>query len=107
MSEEKTLLQQIRDKEQQVSKKIDAVKIETENVVAIAKRDAEKVIADAQASGKEAADDLYTRKKTAFVAETEEMKKKAVLQGEAIKATAEKNIGSAVDLIVSRVTNTR
>jgi len=107
MSDEKTLLQQIRDKEQQVSKKIDAVKAETENVIAIAKRDAEKVVAEAQVSGKSAADDLYTKKKAAFIAETEEMKKTAALQGEAIKATAEKNIGSAVELIVSRVTKSR
>ena len=104
MVDEKTLLQQIRDKEQQVSTKIDAVKQESEAVVAVAKGEAEKIIRDAEESGKSAAEELYRVEKTKFQAEVEEMKKNAAAGVEATKIHGEKNLNSAVEKIVSYVT---
>jgi V/A-type H+-transporting ATPase subunit G/H len=104
MVDEKTLLQQIRDKEQQVSKKIEAVKQETEAVVSIAKEEAGKILRDAEVSGKAAADEMYRGEREKFLAQVEEMKKEgATSEGEA-KSRGERNLDSAVKKIVKFVT---
>jgi V/A-type H+/Na+-transporting ATPase subunit G/H len=104
MVDDKTLLQQIRDKEQQVSKNIEAVKKETEAVIATAKSDAEKIIREAEASGKSAADELYLTEKIKIQVQVEEMKKKASSEVEKAKTLGEKNLNAAVETIVNRVT---
>ena len=58
MEDEKTLLQQIREKEQEFTRKIDMVRAETEAAVAAARSDAEDLLCTADSAGKTAAEQL-------------------------------------------------
>jgi len=104
VEDEKTLLQQIRDKEKEISKKIDAVRLETEETIATTRREAEKIVLDAEESGKSAAEELYSRENAKSRALVEEMKKKALTEVEAAKIHGERGLNSAVDIIVRYVT---
>jgi V/A-type H+-transporting ATPase subunit G/H len=104
MVDEKTLLQQIRDKEEQVSKKINVIKQETETAIATARGEAEKIIRDAEESGKSAAGELYRKEKEKFQIQVEDLKKEAAAKAEAAKTHGEKNLNSAVETIVNYVT---
>ena len=52
MEEEKTLLQQIREKEQEFARKIDAVKQETDRAVEAARNEAEDLLCTADSEAK-------------------------------------------------------
>jgi vacuolar-type H+-ATPase subunit H len=103
MEEEKTLLQQIRDKEQEFSKKIETVKQETDAQIAAARSERERTISDAGQSGKTAADDLYRKEKQNTESEIERMKKAATIETEVARIKGEKNRTQAVEKIVGYV----
>ncbi len=52
MEPEKTLLQQIREKELEYARKIEAVKTETDAAIAAAENDAENLLCTADSEGK-------------------------------------------------------
>jgi vacuolar-type H+-ATPase subunit H len=104
MEEEKTLLQQIRDKEQEFSKKIETVKQETDAQIAAAKNERDGTIHDAGRSGKAAADELYRKDIQKTENEIGQMKKMAALETEAARVKGEKNLPPAVEKIVGYVT---
>jgi vacuolar-type H+-ATPase subunit H len=104
MEEEKTLLQQIRDKEQEFSKKIETVKHETDSQIAAARNEQDGTIRDAGRSGKTAADELYRKDKQKTESEIERMKKMAALETEEARVKGEKNLQPAVEKIVGYVT---
>jgi vacuolar-type H+-ATPase subunit H len=104
MEQEKTLLQQIRDKEQEFSKKIEKVKQETDAQIAAARADSDAKIRDAGRSGKITADDLYRKEQQKTEIEIERMKKAAAIETEAAKLKGEKNLQPAVEKIVGYVT---
>jgi vacuolar-type H+-ATPase subunit H len=104
MEEEKTLLQQIRDKEQEFSKKIETVKQETDAQIAAARSEREATIREASRSGKTAADDLYLKEKQKTESEIELMKKAATIETEVARVKGEKNRQQAVEKIVGYVT---
>ena len=56
MEDEKTLLQQIREMEQEFTKKIEIVRAETEAAVAAARSEAEDMLCTADSAGKTAAE---------------------------------------------------
>jgi vacuolar-type H+-ATPase subunit H len=102
--EEKTLLQQIRDKEQEFSEKIETVKQETDTQIAAARSERERLIRDAGQSGKAAAEELYRKDKQKTESEIERMKKAAVIETGAARVKGEKNLQTAVEKIVGYVT---
>jgi vacuolar-type H+-ATPase subunit H len=104
MIEEKTLLQQIRDKEQEFSKKIETVKQETDAQIAAARSEREGTIRDAGRSGKTAADELYRKDKQKTESEIGQMKKASAIETEAARVKGEKNLPPAVEKIVGYVT---
>jgi len=104
MEEEKTLLQQIRDKEQEFSKKIETVKQETDAQIAAAKNERDGTIRDAEQSGKAAADELYRKDIQKNENEIGQMKKMADLETDAARVKGEKNLPPAVEKIVGYVT---
>lgn len=101
---EKTLLQQIREKEQDVAKKIDDVRAGTDASIAAAKNEAENLLCTADAEGKRAAEEIYWREKGIAEARVEQLKLEAVREAEAIAERGRKNISSAADAIVRYVT---
>jgi vacuolar-type H+-ATPase subunit H len=104
MEEERTLLQQIRDKEQEFSKKIDKVKQETDAEIAAAKNERDTIIRNAGRSGEATAEEFYKKEKQKTESEIERMKKTAAGETDAVKAKGEKNLHLAVEKITGYVT---
>ena len=104
MEVEKTLLQQIRDKEQEFSKKIQTVKQETDAQIAAAMSEQEGTIREAGRSGKTAAEELFRTDKQKTENEIGQMKKVAALETEAARVKGERNLQPAVEKIVGYVT---
>ena len=103
MEAEKTLLQQIRDKEQEFSKKLESVKQETDAQIATEKAKRDKALFDAERSGKIAADELLRKEQQKADNEIERMKKEAAAEINAARVKGEKNLPLATDKIVSYV----
>jgi len=101
---EKTLLQQIREKEQDVAKKIEDVKGETDASIAAAKTEAENLLCTASAEGKIAAEELYWREKGRTEARIEELRQTAEREEKAAEERGAKKISAAADAIVRYVT---
>ena len=104
MEQEKTLLQQIREKEQEFAGKIDAVKKETEDMVAAAENDAENLLCTADSAGKTGAEQLYWQEKGKIETEIEKLKSEAEGARERAVATGEKNLPRAIEAITRYVT---
>jgi vacuolar-type H+-ATPase subunit H len=103
MEQEKTLLQQIRDKEQEFSKTIELVKHETDTEIAAAGAKREKALHGAEQTGKNSAEELYLREKLKTDTQIERMIQEAAAETEQAKAKGERNLQSAVEKIVSYV----
>ena len=104
MDSEKTLLQQIRDKEQEQSKMIEAVRAETDTEIAAARHLADGVVKDAERSGKLAADEFLKKEKEKTDAEIERMKKATDAAVERARIKGEANLQPTVEKIVNYVT---
>ena len=101
---EKTLLQQIREKEQDVAKKIEDVKTGTDVSIAAAKTEAENLLCTASAEGKIAAEELYWREKGTTGARIEDLRVDAGRAAEAATERGNKKIPAAAAAIVRYVT---
>lgn len=104
MDTTKTLLQQIREKEQDVNKTIDAVKQESDAVVAAARVEAEKIRREADLRGSRAADELAKREKEKTRAEVITLKETTVAEMERVAKAGEQNRRTAAEAIVRHVT---
>jgi hypothetical protein len=103
MEAEKTLLQQIRDKEQEFSKKLETVKQETDAQIATEKARRDKALFEAERTGKIAAEELLQKEQKKTDLEIEQMKKAAVAETDAARVKGEKNLPLATDKIVRYV----
>ncbi|MDO9324467.1 MAG: V-type ATPase subunit subunit G family protein [Methanoregula sp.] len=101
---EKTLLQQIREKEQDVAKKIDDVRAGADATIAAAKTDAENLLCTANAEGKIASEELYWREKGQTEAQAEQLRHDAKREAEATSERGKRNIPMAAAAIVRFVT---
>jgi V/A-type H+-transporting ATPase subunit G/H len=104
MDMEKTLLQQIREKEQDVAKKIEVVKGDADASIAAANSEAENLLCTASAEGKIASEELYWREKGRTGALIEELRVDAGRAAEAAAERGNKKIPTAADAIVRYVT---
>ena len=100
----RTLLQQIRDKEQEFASRIDVAKREADAMVTAAKSESDEMLCTADAEGKKSAEQVYwtVRGKTAL--EVEALTKAAGIDQAAALEKGEKNIPAAADLIFRYVT---
>jgi F0F1-type ATP synthase membrane subunit b/b' len=103
MEEERTLLQQIRDKEQEYSKKVDAIKKETDAQITAAKAQRDSTLLDAERKGKNIAEELVRMEKQKTDTEIGQMKKAATAETENARSKGERNLPSAVKKIESYV----
>jgi Holliday junction resolvasome RuvABC DNA-binding subunit len=104
MEPEKTLLQQIREKEQEYAKKLEIVKTETDAAIASAQSDAESLLCTADSAGKKDAEQLYWEGKGKIEAEIEELKRRAATERDIVQARGEKNLPRTVETIAGYVT---
>jgi vacuolar-type H+-ATPase subunit H len=101
---EKTILQQIREKEQDYAEKLEGIKKETEAAIAAARKDAADLVSTADSAGKKAAEQVYREEKGRAEKDIEEIKKQAVLDRETTLARGEKNLERAARKIAGYVT---
>jgi vacuolar-type H+-ATPase subunit H len=101
---EKTLLQQIREKEQEYAKKIEAIKKETDAAITSAQSEAESLLCTADSVGKAEAEQRYWQEKGKIEAEIEGLKRGAADDRDMAAARGEKNLPRAVETITGYVT---
>jgi vacuolar-type H+-ATPase subunit H len=99
VDEEKTILQQIREKEQMYGQKLEGIKAETEAAVAAARKNAADLISAAENAGKNEAERLFLEEKGRADEEVQQLKKHAALERDAAVARGEKNLVKAVEKI--------
>jgi len=104
MDTEKTLLQQIRDKEQEFAHKIDTAKKEADAVLTVAKTEAEELLCTADAEGKKSAELVYWNVRGKTAVEIEALTKAAEFDRTAVSERGERNIPAAAERIVRYVT---
>jgi Holliday junction resolvasome RuvABC DNA-binding subunit len=104
METEKTLLQQIRDKEQELAQQVGAARAEAEAVVAAAKSEAEDLLCTADKVGKTTAEQMYWKEKGRMEIEIESLKKSAELARETATEQGARNLPAAAERIVRYVT---
>ena len=104
MDTEKTLLQQIREKELEVAKKIEVVKAGTDASITAAKTDAENLLCTANAEGKTAAEELYWKEKGKTEARIDQMRREAGIVAETTSEKGKRKIPMAAAAIVRFVT---
>jgi vacuolar-type H+-ATPase subunit H len=101
---EKTLLQQIREKEQEYAKKIEVIKKETDAAIASAQTEAESLLCTADSVGKTEAEKLYWQEKGTIETEIEALRRVAAAERESAAARGERNLPRAVQTITGYVT---
>jgi hypothetical protein len=104
MEMEKTLLQQIREKEQEYAKKLEIVKTETDAAIASAQSDAESLLCTADGAGKKDSEQIYWEEKGRIEAEIEGLKRGAAAERDMAQAGGVKNLPRAVETIAGYVT---
>lgn len=104
MEPEKTLLQQIREKEQEYAKRLDDVKKEVDLSVESARSDAEALLCTADGAGKAEAERLYWEGKAKTETEIGELKRAAAAGQQDAEERGRKNLSRAIDAITGYVT---
>lgn len=101
---EKTLLQQIREKEQEFASKLEAVKSETDAAIASAQADAESMLCTADIAARKEAEQFSWQEKAKIDAGIEDLKRTAAAGRESAEAQGKKNLPRAVEAITGYVT---
>jgi Holliday junction resolvasome RuvABC DNA-binding subunit len=102
--QEKTLLQQIREKEQEYAKKTEVIRKETDAAIASAQSEAESLLCTADSVGKKEAEQLYWQEKGKIETEIEGLKHGAAAERDMAAVKGEKNLPRAVETITGYVT---
>lgn len=104
MDEKKTLLQQIRDKEQEFASTIDEIRTRADATIATAKTEADELIGAADKAGKAAAEEFYLKEKNTTKTQIEQMKSEAGRNAGLASEIGQRNLNKAVEKIVDFVT---
>jgi vacuolar-type H+-ATPase subunit H len=100
---EKTLLQQIREKELLLNIKIEDTRKEAEEIIVKARKESGEMIENSEKEGKEAAREYYEIEQEKITKEIEQLKKQGDLQVISEKEKGERNIKPAIEKIVKMV----
>jgi V/A-type H+-transporting ATPase subunit G/H len=104
MNEQKTLLEQIREKESELNKRLEMVTGEAESILAGSRLNSEKILADADKKGKELADEHYRAGKWKINEEVEGIKGRAAKEALMLRQAGDKNLPEAIEMITRAVT---
>lgn len=103
MPVEKSLLAKIREKELEVSVKIDDVRVEADRMIEKARKESLTIITSSEVEGKKAADDFFQRETERIQSEADHIRVQAGDEVKAVREKGEKNIQKAVDRIIALV----
>jgi vacuolar-type H+-ATPase subunit H len=104
MAEEKSLLQQIREKELTISIKVEETRREGEEVILTARKEASGIIEISEREGKKAAQEYYEKEMEKLRKEIEQLRDQSNQQALLVRTEGERNLPSALDKIVKVVT---
>ncbi|MGB9371626.1 MAG: V-type ATPase subunit subunit G family protein [Halobacteriota archaeon] len=102
--EEPSILQQIRRKEVELSVKADQARLDAEQIVADAKREATDILKQAEIDGKQASDEYSKKRLASVLNEIEDLKRLGTEEAELTRQSGEQNLSKAVEKIVKAVT---
>ena len=100
MVAEKSLLQQIREKELTLSIKIDETRREAEEISLSARKEALEMIENSEREGKIAAEEYYEKVMENLKIEIEQLKNRGIQQAMSVRVDGERNVPLAIDKIV-------
>jgi vacuolar-type H+-ATPase subunit H len=100
---EKTLLQQIREKELMLNIKIEETRREAEEIILKARRDADAMIETSEREGKEAAEQYYDNEMETLKKEIDQLMTRGTLETNSVRETGEQNLQPAIRKIVRTV----
>ena len=100
---EKTLLQQIREKELLLNIKIEDTRREAEEIIVKAREESKEMMESYEKEGKAAAQEYYEIEKKKIDKELEQLKNLGDLQEISVKEKGERNIQPAIERIVKIV----
>ena len=100
---EKTLLQQIREKELMLNIKIEDTRKEAEEIILNARKEATEMIETSEREGKKAAQEYYEKEMEKLKKEIEQLKDQSNQQAILVQAEGERNLPSAIDKIAKVV----
>ena len=103
MAEEKSLLKKIREKELEMSVKVDQARIEADHALEQAKRESQALIKTSEVEGKKAANDFFQSELEKIQAEADHVRAVAKEEVKAVREKGEKNLPQAVERIVAIV----
>jgi len=103
MAEEKSLLQQIREKELTISIKIDETRREGEEVILSARKEASEMIETSEREGKKAAQEYYEKEMETLRKEIEQLRNQSNQQALLVRTEGERNLPSAIQKITKVV----
>lgn len=100
---EKSLLARIREKELEVSVKIDDVRVDADRMIENAKKEALAIITSSEIEGKETADEFLKRELERIQAEANQITAQAREEVETVRKKGEMNLPKAVEKIIAIV----
>jgi vacuolar-type H+-ATPase subunit H len=100
---EKTLLQQIREKELLLNIKIEDTRREAEEILVKARKESEEMMENYEKEGKVAAQEYKNRENEKITKEIAHLKNQGDLQEQSVKEKGERNIKLAIGRIVKIV----
>ena len=100
---EKTLLQQIREKELLLNIKIEDTRRESEKIILNARKEAEAMIENSEKEGKAASLEYYEREKEKINKEIEQIKARSDQQVISVRENGERNLKPAIEKIIKAV----
>jgi vacuolar-type H+-ATPase subunit H len=103
VAEEKSLLQQIREKEMMISIKIDETRRESEEIMINARKEASEIIETSESEGKKAAQEYFEKEMDKLRKEIEELRNQSNQKALLVRAEGERNLPSAIDKIAKAV----
>jgi len=103
VADEKSLLQQIREKELLLSIKIDETRGEAEEITLTARKEALEMIENSEREGKKVAQEYYEKEIENVKKEIERLKSQTNQQVMSVQMDGERNLPSAIDKMVKVV----
>ncbi|HON80930.1 MAG TPA: V-type ATPase subunit subunit G family protein [Methanoregulaceae archaeon] len=100
---EKSLLARIREKELEVSVKIDDARFEADRMIDKARKESLAIITSSEVEGKKAADEFLKREMERVHAEANQIRVQAREEVETVRKKGEKNLPKAVEKIIAIV----
>jgi vacuolar-type H+-ATPase subunit H len=104
MEENKTLLQQVREKELAINTRLELASRDADRHIADAKKECAEIMNKADKEGREAALIYFDNEKAKITADVEAIKLGTSKKAAAIRERAKANMPAVVDMIVKEVT---